>query len=119
MPVHNAAHEKLVVDLLIHLNSLELGRFWKNPRGVAMTKAGRVVTFGVPGQADISGLLIGGYRSEIEAKTGSGKLEPDQIKFQEMILNWGGFYHEARDVVSTEKAIRDYLHNKNQVPNFR
>lgn len=109
---NNAAHEALVRELLLNLSSLKLGRFWKNPRGVAMTRRGQVMTFGIDGQADISGILIGGYRAEVEAKTGQGKLGNDQINFKNMIQNWNGFYHEARDVDGTIQALKAFLANR-------
>lgn len=110
---NNEAHEKLVRDILLELSKLKIGRFWKNPRGVAMTRRGQIMTFGIPGQADISGILNGGFRAEIEVKTGSGNLKSDQINFKEMIETWGGFYFVARDLESTISSIYSFLSSKN------
>lgn len=110
--IHNQAHEKLVQDLLLDLSSLEIGRFWKNPRGVAHTARGQFMTFGVPGQADISGILLGGWRAEIEVKTGTGRLSKEQINFLNMIQKWGGFAYEARNLFLTREAIFHFLEMK-------
>jgi hypothetical protein len=112
MPTNNQAHQNLVRELLLKLNSLQIGRFWNNPRGVAMTRSGTVMEFGVPGQGDISGILIGGYRAEIEGKTGSGRLSKEQIAFKNMIFIWGGIYIEARNIEDTVQALHSFLQNK-------
>lgn len=83
-----------------------------------MTRRGQVMTFGIDGQADISGILIGGHRAEIEVKTGSGRLKEDQIKFRDMILTWQGFHHQARNVDDTVSSILEFIQNKKAASNF-
>lgn len=80
-----------------------------------MTRRGQVMTFGTDGQADITGILRGGYRAEIEAKTGQGKLNADQIRFREMILTWNGFHSEARNVEQVIEEIKCFLKNKKEL----
>ena len=64
--------------------------------GKARTLTGRLVKFGVVGQADITGLLANGRRLEIEVKSATGTQEPDQIIYQAMIERFGGLYILAR-----------------------
>ena len=86
-------------------------RAWKNPTGQAYTIAsvadyidsGDVkklvrISFGMVGQADISGIIQGGKRIEIEIKTGTGKQSAVQKSWQAMIEQRGGLYLVVRDV---------------------
>ena len=58
----------------------------------------RLVRFGVPGAADLSGILLGGQRFEIEVKSASGRQTPDQKAYQAMIERMGGLYVLAYSV---------------------
>ncbi len=78
-------------------------RIWRQNTGAARRKSGALVRFGVPGQADLSGILTDGRRLEIEVKTARGKQSDQQIAYQEMIREYGGVYILAR---SPEDAIR-------------
>ena len=59
-------------------------RLWRANTGVAQIGS-RVVRFGVPGQADLTGILPGGRRLEIEVKSDGGRQTEDQSNFQRMI----------------------------------
>jgi len=50
------------------------------------------------GSADISGILRGGKRIEIEVKTGRAVQQQNQKDFQRMIEMMGGYYYVARSV---------------------
>lgn len=63
------------------------------------------VKFGLPGQADLSGILARGRRLEIECKTERGKQSDDQIAFQAMIERFGGCYVLARSVADVDAAL--------------
>jgi hypothetical protein len=63
------------------------------------------VRFGVPGQADISGLLSSGRRVEIEVKSATGRQSPQQRAFEAMISKFGGLYILARSVEDVELAL--------------
>ena len=107
------AHSKLVNEVLLILGSSVYCRVWKSHTGALPTldsikRAIRVavfsgsfsiawrelsyLTFGLPGSADISGILKDGRRLEIECKTGNAKQSKQQKKFQEMIEKFGGVY---------------------------
>ncbi|HUW35621.1 MAG TPA: VRR-NUC domain-containing protein [Planctomycetota bacterium] len=95
-------------------------RIWRSHPGGA-TLQGRFVRFGIPGQADLTGILPVvqvlvcphcdgqlstpplGVRLEIEVKTESGRLSKDQQAFQGMVERFGGIYVVAR---SAEDVIR-------------
>lgn len=79
-------------------------RVWRNNTGAAMIK-GRLVSFGLKGQADISGIIAGGRRLEIECKTRTGKQREAQIIFQGMIERYGGLYVLARSVEDVDRAL--------------
>jgi hypothetical protein len=114
-------HSKLVNQVLIELGKryFDTARAWKNHTGQAFTPGSVTdalncvvnggtfleardllvpIRFGVPGQADISGLIKGGRRLEIEIKTGSGKLHEGQKNFRDMILDLGGLHIECRSL---------------------
>lgn len=95
----------LLSDILIRFGSDPRLRIWRANVLVAQDKSGRVVRSGVKGQADISGILMGGRRIEIEVKTATGQQRPEQKKWQAMIERFGGLYVLARTPDDVERAI--------------
>lgn len=87
-------------------------RLWRANAGVARFARRRVVRFGVPGQADLTGILPGGIRLEIEVKTSDGRQTPDQRAYQKMIEQFGGVYVLARTVSDVWMSIGKYLEQK-------
>lgn len=84
-------------------------KIWRQNTGAALGKSG-LIRFGVPGQADITGLLIpSGRRIEIEVKDAKGRQRQSQKKFQAMIENAGGIYILARSVEDVYKKLSTYL----------
>jgi hypothetical protein len=66
---------------------------WRNNTGAAFDKEGRMIRFGVKGQADVSGIMKPlGTRIEIEVKRPGGKPRPEQKLFEQMIKDHGGVY---------------------------
>ncbi len=93
-----------VLGLLVQGNIAEAIQFLQRQR---------TVTFGIPGQADTSGILApGGRRLEIEIKTGSDRLRPEQATFKEMVVRAGGIYVEARSVEDAVDGVRRHLEGK-------
>jgi len=81
-------------------------RLWRNNTGA--TRIGdRVISYGLKGSADISGIRDGGQRIEIECKSATGKQSPEQIAFGAMITKLGGLYVLARSVDDVEKALHN------------
>lgn len=66
---------------------------WRNNTGAAFDREGRMIKFGVKGQADISGIMKPlGTRIEIEVKRPGGKQRPEQKQYGQMIKDHGGVY---------------------------
>ena len=80
-------------------------RLWRANTGVAQIGS-RVVRFGVPGQADLTGILPDGRRLEIELKSDGGRQTEDQGNFQRMIERFGGIYVLARSLDDVERELR-------------
>lgn len=68
-----------------------------------------VISFGVKGQADLSGILKTGHRLEIEVKTDTGKQSKDQEIFQKVIESKNGCYILARSVDDVQTGINSFL----------
>lgn len=62
--------------------------------------------FGLPGQADLSGILPDGKRLEIEVKSVSGIQHESQKMFQAMIERFGGVYILVRFVEDVGNELR-------------
>lgn len=101
---------EIQTGILLALGSRpDLCRIWRANTGKAARRlAGggvQVVTFGVIGQADLSGLLVNGRRLEIEVKSATGKQRPEQKNYQAMIERFGGLYVLARSVEEAVQAV--------------
>lgn len=96
-------------------------RIWRMNTGAAKF-SGRLVQFGVPGQADLTGILPVevtcprcmeliarlGVRLEIEVKSETGRQEEEQRNYQAIIERFGGLYVLARSVEDVRNAIDEY-----------
>jgi hypothetical protein len=88
-------------------------RIWRINTGVARSMDfKRVIRFGVPGQADISGVLIDGRRLEIEVKTPTGRQSPQQKAFEAMIKSFGGVYILARSLADAVAGVERALYRR-------
>jgi len=74
---------------------------WRQNTGVSR----RHIRFGRNGAADITGILRGGRRLEIETKTATGKQSDAQVEFQAEIERMGGLYILARSVEDVATAL--------------
>ena len=64
------------------------------------------VRFGVPGQADVSGLILpDGQRLEIETKARNGRQSDEQKRWQRIIESFGGIYVLARSVADVDARL--------------
>lgn len=82
-------------------------RLWRQNTGAAVTKQGSLVRFGIPGQADISGIRSDGVRIEIEVKTARGRQSQAQRRWQAMIEKHNGIYILARSVDDVRAILGD------------
>lgn len=84
-------------------------RVWRQNTGVASYGAGpnrRTVAFGVPGAADISGILPDGRRLEVEVKSQTGRQSDQQRAFGAMIQKHQGVYIVARSVNDVIEGLK-------------
>lgn len=100
-------------------------RLWRSNTGKArmgggLKKAGdkfvvskpREVSFGVPGAADLHGIIpVGGVGCflAIEVKSPGGRQTPEQLNYEAMVLKFNGIYVLARSVEDVWAVIGDYL----------
>ena len=84
-------------------------RLWRANAGVGFYRKGTAVRFGVPGQADLTGILPNGQRLEVEVKTVTGRQSKDQHNYQRMIEAFGGVYILARSVEDVAAVIEPIL----------
>ena len=75
-------------DILRAFGSKRSMRLWR-ANILAARMGDRFVRAGVPGQADLTGILPGGRRLEIEIKSATGRQTADQRAFQAMIERFG------------------------------
>lgn len=100
-------HDNLVNKIIKALSETGLGRFWQQPTGAAY-RGDELIRYGLVGCADISGIIIGGKRIEIEVKTGKAVQSPQQKNFEAMIKMYGGFYfvcHSVDEAVNCIKSV--------------
>lgn len=73
--------------------------------GAAMIR-GRLVRFGVPGTADVVGLIAPtGRMLMIECKTATGRQRDAQIAMQRTVTRFGGLYVVARSLADVDAAL--------------
>ena len=65
----------------------------------------RFIRFGRVGQADITGIMAGGRRLEIEVKGPKGRQSDTQREFEAEISRLGGLYFIARSVQDVIDAL--------------
>lgn len=87
-------------------------RLWRQGVGAAWIGDGRsrrMVRFGLPGMADLSGILACGRRVEIEVKTETGRLTVDQQRWGAMVAAFGALYAVARSTADVERLLAKHL----------
>lgn len=101
---------KLTHAIISALNKIPGVYVWRQNTGAAKI-SGRFVRFGKVGQADITGVMIGGRRVDIEVKI-KHKITPEQDHFLTEMRERGGLsiivtsVGEAVDFVT--QSIKDY-----------
>ena len=114
----------LVADILNTFGKRPDLRLWRQNTGAARDKTGRLIRFGVPGAADISGIWRReieehqgdgwdpawtpyGIRIEIECKSPTGTQTEAQRNWQRMIESMGGVYILARSLDDVREVLGD------------
>lgn len=96
--------KQLQNDILRAFGTLPNLRLWRANVGAARIGQ-RVVRFGIPGQADLTGILPDGRRLEIEVKSPHGRQSPQQRIFQQMIERFHGVYILARNIDDVRQQL--------------
>ena len=77
-----------------------------SPGDVVIRRA-HPIKFGVPGAADINGIIAPtGQRIEIENKSSTGRQTKDQEKYQAMIEKMGGIYILAKSIDDVYRGLK-------------
>lgn len=95
----------LMREILVELSKLPGGLFWRVNVGVVRSFDGRVMKFGLAGQADIAGVYKGRH-VEVEVKTQQGRLSKRQLWWRNAIESVGGVYVVARRPSDALEALR-------------
>ena len=82
-------------EVLRAFGTLPMVRLWRANVGAARI-GNRLIRFGIPGQADLTGILSDGRRLEIEVKSAGGRQTPEQAAFGRTIERFNGIYVLAR-----------------------
>lgn len=81
---------------------------WRNTVGTFHTvDAGRTMQIGLPGSADLIGVIPGGRFIGVEVKTATGVQRKNQVAFQRAVEKRGGLYVLARSVSDVRAAMED------------
>jgi hypothetical protein len=100
------SESEILDDVLRTIGSRPDIRVWRAATGVARFGT-TVVRFGIPGQADISGIAPDGRRIEIETKAARGYQSKQQKNFERMITKFGGVYILARSADEALAGLRE------------
>lgn len=95
---------ELMRHILVALNQLPDALFWRVNVGLASSPDGRVTRYGLPGQADIAG-IVRGKHVELEVKTPTGRQSQQQVRWQRAIERAGGVYVVVRSVDEALAAL--------------
>ena len=93
MPEHREKH--IQNEILRAFGTLPSIRLWRANVGAARIGR-RLIRFGIPGQADLTGILSDGRRLEIEVKSAGGRQTPAQQAFGRTIERFNGIHVLAR-----------------------
>lgn len=94
--------------ILREFGALPWLRIWRANVLVARDSTGRIVRAGIKGQADLSGILKGGRRLEIEVKSPTGRQTKEQRAWQRMIEAHQGLYILARSTGDVWEALAPF-----------
>lgn len=81
-------------------------RLWRINVGMGKTLGGQMMRFGIPGMADLTGLVACGRRIEVEVKGPDGRQSAEQKTWQRVVEGLGGLYCLARSTDDLEAFLR-------------
>lgn len=104
---------EIVNEVLLSLGSMPGVRVWRQNTGALENREGRLVRFGVKGSADISGIVSPeGWRLEVECKSSTGTLTPEQRRWLDMIDERGGISFLTRDAQDARAQLDGELNRR-------
>ena len=96
--------------IMRHIGALPYLRVWRQNIGVARSMDGkRVIRYGHPGAADLTGVLACGIRLELEVKRRGGRQSKDQRLFQGVMDRMGAIYSVVDSEESVDQVLRGHL----------
>lgn len=96
-------------DIQLRFGSLPWLRLWRVNVGIGKTPGGAMIRFGLPGMADLTGIVACGRRLEIEVKGPEGRLTPEQQAWQRCILAMRGLHLVARSTDQVQQYLDEHL----------
>lgn len=101
------ATERVILhDILLALGARSDLKVWRVNVVVAKDRAGQWLRSGPDGSADISGILApSGRRLELEVKSATGRVRPEQEAFLAMVRAMGGVGEVVRSVQEAEAVL--------------
>ena len=104
------AESELKRDVLLALGARSDCRVWRQNSGLLLSPAtGIPVRAGILGCADLSGIVLGGRRLELELKAERGTPSEFQLQFGAMITRYGGLWCVIRSVEDAIAAVEGVL----------
>jgi hypothetical protein len=100
--------QRQILDALATLNGVYV---WRQNTGVAKA-GGYRIRFGHVGSGDISGIIRGGRRLEIEVKTEKGEPSEAQLAFGARVNELGGLWFVARSVEDAVNTVLNAIKEK-------
>lgn len=92
-------------QIQLRFGALPWLRLWRVNVGAARTPDGAMIRFGIPGMADLTGIVACGRRLEVEVKAAKGRLTPQQVAWGRCISALGGLHLVARSVEDVEAFL--------------
>lgn len=96
-------------DIQLRFGALPWLRLWRVNVGIGKTPGGQMIRFGIPGMADLTGIVACGRRLEVEVKGPDGRLTPEQRAWERCISAMGGLHTVTRSVDELQQFLDRHL----------
>ncbi len=103
------AEREIQRDIQLRFGALPWLRIWRMNVGMGKTLGGQMVRFGIPGMADLTGLVACGRRLEVEVKGPTGRQSAEQRTWERVVTGLGGLYCLARSTDDVEAFLSRHL----------
>lgn len=95
---------ELMRNILVAVNQIPDALFWRVNVGLGAGPDGRMTRYGLPGQADIAG-VVRGRHVELEIKSATGRQSQQQVRWQRAVERAGGVYVLVRSADEALSAL--------------